>query len=104
MRLTHKDIEPYLTRLVQDFHQGSSPDVWYRQPVTLEVCTGELAENALKTMAILGRAKPVCKPIKKTDRFKAQGLEGKVAIRKDFFSALMNMRDLIPEHRGQIIL
>jgi hypothetical protein len=77
---------------------------WIDQEVVLEVPTGELAKDWLTSMAILGR-RDTPQPVGLTgkENFNAQGLEGKVQIKKDLFSALMNLRDVIPEHRGRIL-
>ena len=105
--ITHKNIEPLLTALCNEpeFKIGSKaeydPSKWYRQTVTLEVATGELA--GLQSFALIGRSSYETLPLTGKEGFDAQGLEGKVAIRKELFSALMNMRDLISRYRGRIV-
>lgn len=108
--ITHKNIEPLLDALLEEpeFKIGSSakydPAKWYRQTVTLEVPTGELAKDGLTTMALRGHSVPVIVELSGKEGFNAQGLEGKVQIRKELFSALMNMRDLIAPYRGRIVV
>jgi len=107
--ITHKNINKWLDRLQcePEFQPGPAPiipDAWYRQQVTLEVPTGELAKDGLTTLAIIGRSYPEIVPLTGKEGFAAQGLEGKAQITKDLFGALMNMRDLIPANRGRIVL
>jgi hypothetical protein len=108
--ITHKNLDHFLARLQQGpefkigHHGPADPDAWYRRQCWLEVPTGELAKDGLTTMAIVGRANPESINLDGTEGFDAQGLEGKVRIRKDLFMALMNMRDLIAQHRGRIIV
>ena len=110
MKLTHKDIEPMLDRLAQEpeFKCGSTykptGQEWYRQAVWLEFPLGELAKDSLTTLALTGMVPPTIAKIEPCDRFNAQGLEGKARVRKQLFGALMAMRDLLPEHRGQIVI
>lgn len=115
--LHHKDIEPFLARLLDEpeFKCGST-DVnlpqyykptgkeWYRASVTLEFPTGELATGLLNRWALVGPRNPEAIPIVGTERFNANGLEGKCAVQMDFFGALIKMRDLLPPWRGRIIL
>jgi hypothetical protein len=79
------------------------PHAWYNRIVTLEFPTGELAEGGLKTMALVGHETPESLPIKGDEKFNAQGLEGKVRIHKPLVNALLNLRDLLPAHRGRIL-
>jgi hypothetical protein len=108
--ITHKNLQRYLDLLQAEpefqigHHGPADPDAWYRQPCILEVATGELAKDGLTTLALAGRANPESVNLDGTEGFDAQGLEGKVRIRKDLFAALMNMRDLIARHRGRIIV
>lgn len=106
----HKDLQPYLTKIQNEpeFQCGSrynpTGQEWYRKEVLLEFPMGEIAKDFLTTIALVGRSPYNSAPIGKNDRFNAQGLEGKVQVKKDFFAALMNMRDLLPENRGRIVL
>jgi hypothetical protein len=107
--ITHKNLNTYLDKLLAEpeftigSHAKPDPLAWYRQTVILEVPTGELCKDGLTTLALLGRQEPVTTAIVGDENFDAQGLEGKVCIHKDLFSALMNLRDLVPLHRGHIL-
>jgi hypothetical protein len=107
--ITHKNMGPLLDQLQREpyFKIGSKvrydPEDWYWKIVHLEVPTGELAEDTLKTIAIVGHGEIEHLPLTGKEGFNAQGLEGKVSIAKRLFNALMNMRDLIPERRGRIV-
>ena len=109
--LYHKDIPPFLRKIETEpeFQTGSkyvpTGQEWYRQKVFLEFPLGEIAKDMLTTITLIGTKKQQYKtlPIEKNDRFNAQGLEGKMQVEKEFFSALMNMRDLLPPYRGKII-
>lgn len=110
MIITHKKgLREHLDKLSKEpyLQIGSKtpydPEAWYNKPVWLEVPTGELAKDWLTTMALLGRAEPEHADLTGKEGFVAQGLEGKVRIRKPFINALVNMRDLIPEYRGRIV-
>lgn len=108
--ITHANIQPLLNAICNEpeFQCGNKdakydPSKWYRQTVTLEVPTGELAKDGVTTMALKGHSVPVIVELTGKEGFNAQGLEGKVQIRKELFSALMNMRDLIAPYRGRIV-
>ena len=108
--ITHKNMGPILEAMLQEpyFQPGKSApwnkNDWFWQMVDLEVPTGEVCENGLKTTAIMGHSHlGRSQPITGKEGFSAQGLEGKVVIRKPLFNALMNLRDLIPAHRGRIV-
>ena len=109
MIITHENLQKYLYRLLKEdeFSPGykgkSDPDKWYRELVWLEFPTGEAARSGLQTLALIGKHNPEHVSIDGTEGFNAQGLEGKVRVRKELFSALMNMRDLLPKNRGRII-
>jgi hypothetical protein len=108
--IDHKNIGPLLAAVSAEpyFQCGVSvlynPDAWYWRPVILEVPTGELAEDGMKTLALVGVGGnyETC-ALTGREGFAAQGLEGKVRIRKPLFNALMNLRDLIMAHRGRIV-
>lgn len=110
--LYHSDIQPYLDRLLSEpeFKIGNlnkyvpTGKEWYRTQVTLEFPLGELANGLLSTLALVGRRIPKTLPIDGTERFSAQGIEGKASVTMDLFSALAKMRDILPEWRGRIIL
>jgi len=111
--ITHKNMKPVLDAIAKEpfFQIGSNVEhtgqEWFHQEVTLEFPLGEIAKDGLTTMALVGRAREegrmeTCSLTGK-EGFAAQGLEGKVRIRKDLFGALMNMRDTLPEFRGRIV-
>jgi len=109
--ITHKNMGPLLKALSKDpyLRCGSKrrhdPDDWFWQQVVLEVPTGELCEDGLKTLALAGTGHhQSVLPLSGKEGFLAQGLEGKVMIRKPLFNALMNLRDLIPINRGRILV
>ena len=105
--ITHKNMQPLLDEIcgLPAYQPGSreDPPDWVHQEVVLEFPLGEICEDGLKTLAICGTRKPETMDLIGVEKFNAQGLEGKCQIRKDLFSALMNLRDLIPEHRGRIL-
>jgi hypothetical protein len=108
--IDHKNMRPLLAAVSAEpfFQCGSrvphNPDAWYWRPVVLEVPTGELAEDGMKTLALVGIGGnyETC-ALTGREGFAAQGLEGKVRIRKPLFNALMNLRDLIAANRGRIV-
>ncbi len=79
-------------------------DEWYRQRVRLQFPTGEAARDGLTTMALIGRNHHTTEGLDGKEGFNAQGLEGRVTVHKDLFSALMNLRDLLKPGRGRIVL
>ena len=106
--ITHANMDALLDRLAteQEFQPGQQktvPDAWYREQVILEFPSGELCKGALASLALLGRRAPVVAELTGKEGFNAQGLEGKVVVRKDLFGALMNRRDILPEYRGRIV-
>lgn len=108
--IDHRNMERLLSALLDEPEfrigpNGYKPtgDEWYRSKVWLEFPTGELAKDGLTTLALVGRANPEHAALTGDEGFNAQGLEGKVRIRKDLFGALMNLRDLLPQHRGRIV-
>ena len=108
--ITHKNIRPLLVALqAEPWSQCGSKapyehEAWYWEPCYLEVPTGELAKDGLTTMALVGRGVPEHCSLTGKEGFVAQGLEGKVRIRKPLFNALMNLRDIVPEYRGRIVM
>lgn len=107
--ITHRNLRYYLHKLLREPslacggpHRNGKE--WFDKPCTLEFPLGELARDGLTTIALVGRG-PV-EPVTSTgnEGFKAQGLEGKVQIVKPLINALLNMRDLLPEHQGRILL
>ena len=109
--ITHKNIRQYLDRLQREPEFKIGPNTykptgeeWYRTRVRLECPAGELAKDGLTTMALVGRGEYRTESLTGKEGFNAQGLEGKVVIEKDLFSALMNLRDLLPDGRGRIVL
>lgn len=125
--ITHKNMQPLLEQLTKEAEFQLGPTTykptgqeWYRQPVRLEMPMGELAKDGLQTIALVGRRR-TCPghlqfqphmadaffqigSLTGKEGFNAQGLEGKVIIHKDLFTALLNLRDLIPVHRGRIVV
>lgn len=106
--IDHKNMGPLLNKVsgLSCYQPGSTddPPEWVHKKVILEIPLGELCEDALKTMALLGRrSQPDPMELTGKEGFNAQGLEGKVRIEKDLFAALMNLRDLIPPNRGRIL-
>ena len=107
--ITHKNMGPLLGALAQEpcFQCGSNipePEgAWFRRQVILEFPLGELYRDGLLTLALTGFDRPETLALTGKEGFNAQGLEGKVQVRKDLFLALMNLRDLLPEFRGRII-
>ena len=108
-RIDHKNLRRYLRRLLMEpeFRVGSRAkpcsEAWYREPCYLVLALGELCEDGLKTLALVGREEPEIIEIPKNARFNAHGLEGACRIRKPLFNALMNLRDLVPQYRGYIL-
>ena len=110
--ITHKNIRYYLNKLQREPQMQCGVDApnrtwreWFDAECTLEFPLGELADDGLKAIALAGIGKPVKpEPLTGKEGFNAQGLEGKVSVRKPLINALLNMRDLLPEHRGRIIL
>ena len=76
---------------------------WIDAPVTLEFPTGELCRNAVLALALVGPARDYeLTDLDGSERFNAQGLEGKVRVRKPLLAALLNL-NLLPEHRGRVL-
>jgi hypothetical protein len=107
--ITHRNMGPLLRKLEAEpeFQCGVSyrptGKEWYRETVSLEFPLGELAKDGLTTLALVGTRTPEHGPLTGKEGFNAQGLEGKASVRKDLFSALMNMRDILPAQRGRIV-
>ena len=107
--ITHKTMGPLLAAISREpeFQCGSrepyDPSKWYRREVILEFPTGEIAKDMLTTMALLGRRDYETAVIDGSEQWNAQGLEGKIRVRKELLAALMNLRDILPEHRGRIV-
>ena len=106
--ITHKNMDPLLEALTlePEFQPGEQtivPDAWYRTQVILEVPSGELCKDFLSRIALVGASQWEPQSLDGTEGFNAQGLEGKVQIKKDLFGALMVLRDIIPVGRGRII-
>ncbi len=107
--ITHKNMGPFLDAIAREpeFQPGSrhtyDASKWYRRPVWLEFPLGELAKDTLTTMALVGRERPDPLPLTGEEGFNAQGLEGKVRIQRDLFTALLKLRDILPPFRGRIV-
>ena len=106
--ITHQTLEPWLEKLKGEpyFQCGtrvSKPPEWAFEEVTLEFPVGELCKDGLTTLALIGRQRPEPIPLTGREAFNAQGLEGKVQVRKPLINALLNLRDLLPPFRGRIL-
>lgn len=107
--INHKNLELILDLISKEsyFKIGNNAqfnqDDWFWKPCVLEVPTGEVCEDGLKHIALIGKNNYEFVEITGKEGFTCQGLEGKVCIRKPLFNALMNIRDLIPIYRGRII-
>lgn len=77
---------------------------WFDKPCTLEFPLGEIAQSDLHVIALVGRGPTDPVPLTGKEGFNAQGLEGKLQIVKPLINALFNLRDILPEHRGRIVL
>lgn len=110
MIIAHKNIEAWLTRLEHDPYLQPGPsrsipkDYWFNRTVILEFPAGELFENHMKTLALVGLERPAALPLTGKEGFNAQGLEGKVQVKKPLLNALVNLRDLLPRYRDRIIM
>lgn len=110
--ITHKNLQPYLDRLLAEpeFQPGNKTrydaSKWYRKTVRLEFPLGELVKDWLTTLALNGGKvrQTQTEPLTGNEGFSAQGLEGKAVVEKELFSALMNLRDILPENRGRIVM
>ena len=105
----HKDITLLLSALQNEeefqcgFKGPPNHNAWYRKEVILEFPAGELARGLLISIALVGRRNYEVCNLTGSERFNAQGLEGKVRIKKELIGALFNMRDVLPPNRGRII-
>jgi hypothetical protein len=109
--ITHKNLTSFLDRLSAEpeFQIGSrvpySNNKWYRKIVRLEFPLGELAKDWLTNLALVGPHRQYkIDPLTGDEQFDAQGLEGKVTVEKELFSALINLRDILPANRGRIVM
>lgn len=107
--ITHKNRGPILEALRNEepFRIGSNGqydgNAWYAQEVTLEFPLGELCESGLKSLALVGRSPYVTVDLSGKEGFNAQGLEGKVQVRKPLSTAVLNL-DLLAEYRGRVLV
>lgn len=108
--ITHANYDAVLDKYIRN-HPSMQPGgghllpqpAWFHEDAILEVPTGELARDGLTTMALVGRSRPEPAALTGDEGFNAQGLEGKVRIRKPLLNALLNL-DIIPRHRGRVIV
>ena len=94
-----------VARLTQDREAWSETydgSHWLNREVTLEFALGELAEDGFKTIALVGTKNYTVMPLTGGERWNAQGIEGKVIIRKPLREALANIQILKP-YRWRII-
>jgi len=107
--INHKNMAPLLEAIAHEpcYQPGSNTpitgDEWHQSLVWLEMPTGELARDPLASLALLGHDYWEATSITGEEGFQAQGLEGKIRVRKTLFSALMNLRDILPPRRGRIV-
>ncbi len=110
MIITHRKLQPYLDKLLREsylqpgYQGGYDYNAWFEQEVLLEFPCGELAKDALTTLALIGRQRPEIVRIGEHESLDANGLEGKARVRKPFILALLNMRDILPYGRGRIVI
>ena len=109
--ITHRNLDPLLDAVNREpyfmieWSRAKLPRPrWVDTPVYLEMPTGEIARDGLTTLALVGFAKPESLALTGKEGFNAQGLEGKVRVKKPLFNALMNMRDILAPGRGRIVL
>lgn len=108
--ITHKNLQEWLDKLAQVpyLQIGSNACYdskgWYAKSVMLEFPMGELCKDGLTTIALIGFTHVSPMPLTGKEGFVAQGLEGKIQINKPLINALLNLRDLLPTHRGRILL
>ena len=107
--ITHRNLRYYLQKLLREPQLAcGSPHrngkEWFDKPCTLEFPLGELTRDDMSTLALVGRSPVESISLTGNEGFDAQGIEGKVQIIKPLINALFNMRDLLPEHRGRILL
>jgi len=108
--ISHDNMQPLLDALQEEpcYRPGPlapmpQPEDWHQQLVWLEFPTGEAARDGLTTLALIGRNYNETAALDGKEDFLAQGLEGKVRVQKPLFSALMNLRDILPKGRGRIV-
>jgi len=85
---------------LSDYNDANSE---FNRIVTLEFPCGEVGEDGLKTIALVGKGIPEARKIVDSDAFKAQGLEGKFGVRMRLRDAILRTM-LIPDYRWQIKL
>ena len=79
------------------------PDAWYWQEAILEFPLGEMMKDQMLTLALIGKGGTYeILDLTGKEGFDAQGLEGKVQVRKSLWNAVMNL-DLLPVNRGRVI-
>jgi len=80
------------------------PEDWHQQLVWLEFPAGEAVRIVgLTTLILIGRNYNETASIDGKEGFLAQGLESKIRVQKPLFSALINLRDILPKRRGRIV-
>lgn len=105
--ITHANADPIFNKICKLPCMQPGPELqrppWIDTPVTLEFPTGELCRDALRTLALIGSGRDYeLAELDGSERFNAQGLEGKVRVRKSLLAALLNL-DLLPEYRARIV-
>lgn len=102
-----KGLKQKLVSLASDPEQWladyNDPGSEFNRMVVLEFPCGEVGEDGLKTIALVGKGIPQAQKITDSDAFIAQGLEGKFGVRMTLRDAILRTM-LIPDYRWQIKL
>jgi hypothetical protein len=107
-RLSESEIQKLraeLGKLAEDskawIESYDDPHSKWNQSAKLEFPLGEIAIDGLRTIALLGIERPKPEPILASDRFNAQGLEGKISRTIPLREALI-ISDMLDSNRRQI--
>lgn len=94
------DKEPYFQIGIGALYD---PDAWYWKEVILEFPLGEMMSEQTLTLALVGKGGTYeIMDLTGKEGFDAQGLEGKVQVRKPLWNAVINL-NLLPVNRGRVI-
>lgn len=104
-RLSDKQCNDILSTLTKASQNGQW-DSFFNQhniPALLEFPIGEMMNKKIEGFIFAWKLQNsiTTKPIEKTDRFNAQGLEGKIRVMTSLITALLVYREL-PKYRCQI--